>query len=43
MDSNSPGGPAFDWVDITTLGTPVAVTGDDAISAAVPIGFDFPF
>jgi subtilisin family serine protease len=43
IDSNEAGGPTFDWVDITTLGTPVALTGDDATSAAVPMGMDFPF
>ena len=43
VDSNSPNGPAFSWVDITTTGTLVTVSGDDATSAAIPIGFDFPF
>lgn len=43
VDSNEPGGPAFAWEDITGTGTPLALTGDDATSAAVPIGFDFPF
>jgi subtilisin family serine protease len=43
VDSDEPGGPAFSWVDITGVGTQLATTGDDAISPAVPIGFDFPF
>jgi subtilisin family serine protease len=43
VDSNESGGPAFDWVDITTLGTPVSLTGDDAVSAVIPMGMDFPF
>jgi hypothetical protein len=42
-DSDDPNGPVFDWVDITTIGTPLALTGDDQNQAGVPIGFDFPF
>ena len=30
-------------MDITAVGTPLALTGDDALSAAVPLGFNFPF
>jgi hypothetical protein len=41
-DSNEPGGPAFGWVDITGIGTPIAL-GDDATVTGIPIGFDFPF
>jgi subtilisin family serine protease len=43
IDSNESGGPTFAWEDITGTGTQLALTGDDATSAAVPIGFDFPF
>lgn len=43
IDSNEPGGPAFAWEDITGTGSLLALTGDDATSGAVPIGFDFPF
>ncbi len=43
VDSDEPGGPAFSWVDITGVGTQATVTGDDALSGAVSIGFDFPF
>ena len=43
IDSNEPGGPAFAWEDITGSGSLLALTGDDATSGAVPIGFDFPF
>ena len=43
VDSNEAGGPAFAWEDITGTGSSLALTGDDATSAAVPIGFDFPF
>lgn len=43
IDSNEPGGPAFAWEDITATGSLLALTGDDATSGAVPIGFDFPY
>ena len=43
VDSDDPGGPTFVWEDITGIGTQLALTGDDAISPAVAIGFDFPF
>ncbi|HET9251457.1 MAG TPA: S8 family serine peptidase [Candidatus Eisenbacteria bacterium] len=43
LDSDEPNGPAFDWVDITSVGTLLTITGDDAISAAIPMGMDFPF
>ena len=42
-DSDDPGGPAFDWVDITGIGTPLTLTGDDAIATGIPLGFSFPF
>ena len=42
-DSDEPGGPTFDWVDITGLGTLLPLTGDDAIVTAIPLGFSFPF
>jgi len=42
-DSDEPGGPAFAWVDITGVGTPIAFTGDDQNIASLPIGFSFPF
>jgi len=43
IDSNSPGGPTFNWIDITSTGTNLGVSGDDA-AAQVPLGtFSFPF
>jgi hypothetical protein len=42
-DSDEPDGPAFDWVDVTAVGTQVNMTGDDANTGPLPIGFDFPF
>ncbi len=43
IDSNEPGGPSFAWEDITGTGAQLTLSGDDATSAAVPIGFDFPY
>ncbi len=43
VDSDEPGGPAFGWVDITGVGTQLALSGDDAISPVQNIGFSFPF
>jgi len=41
--SDEPAGPSFEWIDATVGGERLALSGDDAVSAAVPIGFDFPF
>lgn len=43
VDSDQVGGPAFDWVDISSTGTQLTVTGDDAISPAIPLSFNMPF
>ncbi len=44
IDSDEPGGPAFNWVDITGVGTPVpGLDGDDENVGPIPIGFNFPF
>jgi len=42
-DSDEAGGPGFAWIDAKALGQPLALSGDDALSASVDIGFDFPF
>jgi len=42
-DSDDPNGPAFDWVDITSIGTRLTLTGDDQNSQNIPIGFAFPY
>ncbi|GEM_PF-3140638 len=39
-DSTEPGGPAYDFEDISTTGTAVFL-GDDEVSGAIPIGFPF--
>ncbi len=41
-DSDEAGGPAFNWIEISTLGTPVSLV-DDQVTAAYPLGFVFPF
>jgi hypothetical protein len=45
IDSDEPGGPAFNWVDISTTGTQITTwtgSADDGY-AAVPLPFSFPF
>jgi subtilisin family serine protease len=41
IDSDSPGGPVFSWVNLATVGTTVPIMGDDIVSAPIPIGFPF--
>lgn len=43
IDSDEIGGPVFDWVDITGVGTLIPMTGDDINTGPYPIGFDFEF
>ncbi len=40
-DSDEPGGPIFEWVEISGIGTKLPVSGDD--SRVVDLPFDFPF
>jgi subtilisin family serine protease len=42
-DSDEPGGPIFDWIEIDAIGTPIPLTGDDQNAGWFPIGFDFSF
>lgn len=43
VDSDEPNGPVFNWQDISATGTPLNLTGDDATSPPVSLGFNFPF
>lgn len=40
-DSNEPGGPAYQWIDISAIGTVVTGLGDDNIVGPFNIGFPF--
>lgn len=42
IDSDEPGGPPVDWIDISGVGTPVSLSDDD-YEGPINIGFDFPF
>ncbi len=43
-DSDEPGGPVFDWIDVSSIGTPVfSSVSDDRNSGALPLPFAFPF
>ena len=42
MDSDYQGGPSFNWIDITSTGTPLNL-GDDDHSHLIDLGFNFPF
>ncbi|HBC46299.1 MAG TPA: hypothetical protein DEO84_02515 [candidate division Zixibacteria bacterium] len=43
LDSDEPGGPAYNWVDISGIGTPVTIVGNDDYVGPIGIGFNFPF
>ncbi|MEM1054490.1 MAG: M36 family metallopeptidase [Bacteroidota bacterium] len=40
-DSNEPGGPAYDWVDISGTGTAVTLADDDSEPVSLPWNFSF--
>jgi len=42
-DSDMPGGPIFDWIDITAGGRKIETLKDDNFVGPFPIGFSFPF
>ncbi|BAS27042.1 PKD domain-containing protein [Limnochorda pilosa] len=41
MDSNEPGGPTFDWVEISEVGTPVSLTDESWVTVDLPWSFPF--
>ncbi|MCB1047399.1 MAG: S8 family serine peptidase [Calditrichaeota bacterium] len=41
-DSNEPGGPTYDWFDISSIGT-AAADGDDILNGPFALGFNFSF
>jgi hypothetical protein len=49
IDSDTEGGPQFNWVDISNTGTSTVMYGvnqwygDDNFSESIPLGFEFPF
>ncbi|HKQ97011.1 MAG TPA: choice-of-anchor D domain-containing protein, partial [Candidatus Polarisedimenticolia bacterium] len=43
IDSDEPAGPVFTWADLRVDGSDTGLTGDDSVSAAIPLGFQFPF
>jgi hypothetical protein len=43
IDSDEPGGPTYQWRDITGQGTQIPIIYDDEAQGPFDIGFDFPF
>jgi subtilisin family serine protease len=45
IDSDEPGGPAFEWIDISSIGVPIDFGADidDGNSGPISLGFTFPF
>lgn len=42
IDSDEPEGPAFQWADIVSSENAIALSGDEAVSSPLPVGFSFP-
>ena len=42
-DSDTPGGPIFDWIDAATAGMDTGIAADDGDMVEAPIGFPFNF
>ena len=43
IDSDTPGGPPFEWIDVSSTGIPVTGLKDDNVTGPYAIGFDFSF
>jgi hypothetical protein len=43
LSSNDPGGPAYNWIDITTIGTEISGMADDNVVGPFSMGIDFQF
>ncbi len=43
VDSDDGGGPAYSWVDISGVGTPAGIVGDDGYVGPLAMGINFPF
>ncbi len=43
IDSNQPGGPSYDWIEISATGTEIPGIGGFEMVGPLDIGFDFPF
>ena len=43
VDSDEPSGPVYNWIDISGSGTSLPLTGNNAISDPVALGFGFSF
>ena len=42
-DSDEPGGPEYDWIEISMIGTEITGIGDDTNVGPFDMGFDFPY
>ncbi len=43
IDSREPGGPSFNWIDISDIGTEITNLGDDGFVGPFSLGFYFPY
>ena len=41
VDSNEPGGPTFDWIDISSTGTPLSLYDDNYATISLPFDFEY--